>query len=257
MHFRPSARLRPDQLIVVEDDEVTRLAIVTYFSANGFEVREAGGLAECMAHLRRRPTDLIFLDVRLPDGSGMELAREIRATSQAGIIFVTELNDTIDRIIAFELGGDDFVSKPVDLRELLARAHALLRRLRASADLARQTVTQFGTWLLDLTRRELLDGDGRPLHLTRGEFDLLAALVEADGRPLSRDYLAEVVSNRGSGEVNPRTVDTLIARLRHKLVTPQSSPSLPAIITVSGMGYRLGTCQPQPKRAPGHPPRGT
>lgn len=229
---------RRDRLIVVEDDPVTRSMIARYFADHGFEVEEAATGAECRWALKRLSADLVFIDIQLPDGDGFDLAREIRATSAVGIIFVTQKDNEIDRILGLELAGDDYVTKPVKLRELLARARSLLRRRNLEQDAARdRTVVAFGSWLLDQTRRELATRDGVPIRVTRGEFDLLAALVQANGRPLSRDYLIEVISNRET-EVGDRSVDALVARLRRKLQPPAGGQ--PIIITVTGVGYKLG-----------------
>jgi two-component system torCAD operon response regulator TorR len=230
--------VRRDRLIVVEDDPVTRSMIARYFADQGFEVEEAATGAECRRALKRSPADLVFIDIQLPDGDGFDLAREIRAASAIGIIFVTQKDSEVDRILGLELAGDDYVTKPVNLRELLARARSLLRRRSMDRDADRHNpVIGFESWLLDQTRRELTMRDGTPVRVTRGEFDLLAALVQANGRPLSRDYLVEVVSNRDT-EVGDRTVDALVARLRRKLQTPEGGP--PVIVTVTGVGYKLG-----------------
>jgi two-component system torCAD operon response regulator TorR len=227
-----------DRLIVVEDDPVTRSMIARYFLDEGFEVEEAATGGECRRALKRRGADLVFVDIQLPDGDGFDLAREIRAASAVGIIFVTQKDSEVDRVLGLELAGDDYVTKPVKLRELLARARALLRRRALDRNAAQsQTVVAFGAWLIDKTRRELTTLEGVNVRLTRAEFDLLAALVEANGRPLTRDYLSEVVSNRDT-EVGERTVDALIARLRRKL--NPSPGGQPLIVTVTGIGYKLG-----------------
>ena len=205
--LRPAGR---ERLIVVEDDPVTRTMLVGYFNENNFDVVGAGSCAECRQALRTR-TDLVFLDVQLPDGDGFDLAKEIQATSNAGIIFVTRRDTDVDRILGLEIAGDHYVTKPINLRDLLARARSVLRRRSIDRKAARNhNSIAFGDWIIDLTRRELLGSDGKPVALTRAEFDLLAALVGADGRPLSRDYLIEVVSNR-QAEVDIRTVDALVA----------------------------------------------
>jgi two-component system torCAD operon response regulator TorR len=225
-------------LVVVEDDPVTRSMIARYFTDEGFEVEEAATGAACRRALKRRAANLVFIDIQLPDGDGFDLAREIRAESAVGIIFVTQKDSEIDKVLGLELAGDDYVTKPVKLRELLARARALLRRRALDSNSTQnQTVVTFGAWRLDKTRRELTTLEGALVRLTRAEFDLLAALVEANRRPLSRDYLREVVSNR-EAEVGERTVDALIARLRRKLKPPPGGPSL--IVTVTGIGYKLG-----------------
>jgi two-component system, OmpR family, torCAD operon response regulator TorR len=223
-----------ERLIVVEGDPVTRTMLADYFRENGFEVVAAASCAECRLALRHR-TDLVFLDVQLPDGDGFELAREIQASGDAGIIFVTRRDADADRILGLEIAGDHYVTKPINLRELLARARSVLRRRAIDHRTARTHHSiVFGEWIIDLTRRELLGSDGKPVALTRAEFDLLAALVSAGGRPLDRDYLIEVVSNR-QVDVDVRTVDALVARLRRKL----GGGAAPVIATVTGVGYRL------------------
>src|SRR5262249_50411708 len=160
----------------------------------------------------------LFVDIQLPDGDGIELAQEIRAASPVGIIFVTRRTSDADRIRGLEAAGDHYVTKPIDLRDLLARSRSLLRRRTIDTPAAANGSTlRLRDWTTDLARRELFAPDEAQISLTRGEFDLRAALVDARGRPLSRDYLIEVVSNRHA-EVDIRTVDALVARLRRKLV---------------------------------------
>ncbi|SEC10982.1 two-component system, OmpR family, torCAD operon response regulator TorR [Rhizobiales bacterium GAS191] len=229
--------VRRERLVVVEDDPVTRAMIAGYFTDHGFAVEEAASGAECRQALRRRKADLVFVDVQLPDCDGFDLAKEVRAKSDTGIIFVTRRDSEIDRILGLELAGDHYVTKPVNLRDLLARARSVLRRKAVDREAARQrSVVTFGCWMLDLVRRELMTVDGTPVQLTRAEFDLLAAIVDADGRPLARDYLIEVISNRRR-DVDVRTVDALVVRLRRKLV---GSGEQPVIVTLTGIGYKLG-----------------
>lgn len=226
-----------ERLVIVEDDPVTRAVIAGYFIDQGFEVEETESLAEARRLVRRFKPDLVFIDVVLPDGDGFELARELQLVSDAGIIFVTHRDADVDRIVGLELAGDHYVGKPVDLRDLLARARSLLRRRNIERDTARRNiVATFGPFYMDLRRRELATINGEPIRLTRGEFDLLAALVESDGYPLTRDYLIEVVSNRYTS-VDARSVDALIARLRKKL---GDAGKTGIIVTVSKTGYKLG-----------------
>lgn len=228
-----------DTLMVVEDDPVTRSMIAGYFTREGFNVLQAASASECRGLARSRKVDLIFLDIQLPDGSGLALAQEIRVASPVGIIFVTQQDSETDRIIGLELAADDYVTKPVNLRELLARSRALLRRRALERGSPRRSsIVSMGPLLLDFTRRELALRNGEPIRLTRAEFDLLAALIEADGRPLERDYLIEVVSNRDqAGDL--RTVDSLVARLRRKM-GPAHESGADIILTVPGIGYKLG-----------------
>lgn len=226
-----------ERLVIVEDDPVTRTVISGYFVDQGFLVEETETIAQARQTVRRFKPDLIFIDVVLPDGDGFELARELQAVSDAGIIFVTQRDADIDRIVGLELAGDHYVGKPVDLRDLLARARSLLRRRKIERDMARRNITvTFGPFNMDLRRRELATINGDPIRLTRGEFDLLAALVESEGHPLTRDYLIEVVSNRDTS-VDARSVDALVARLRKKL---GDTGKAGLIRTVSGTGYKLG-----------------
>ncbi len=226
-----------ERTVIVEDDPITRTMLVRYFAQQGYEAEAAAGIVEARRALRRRPADVLLLDIVLPDGDGVAFAREIRRDSAVGIIFVTNRNRDADRIQGLEAAGDDYVTKPINLRELLARVRALCRRLALDRKFAPDdTILAFDNWLIDLKRRELAERDGRVLRLTRGEFDLLAALILARGEAVTRDYLVEVVSNRAV-KVTPRTVDALVARLRRKLELASSGPC--PIRTVTGTGYRL------------------
>jgi two-component system, OmpR family, torCAD operon response regulator TorR len=225
------------RLLVIEDDPITRTMIATYFAREGYQVDAVGSIAAAQAAWHRHQADLLLVDIHLPDGDGLAFAQAIRRFSAAGIIFVTSRDSDRDRVLGLELVGDDYVTKPLNLRELLARARSLLRRRDLDAKLVpERTAIRFGRWLIDLTRRELAECNGGVVRLTRGEFDLLAALVTSRGRTVTRDYLVEVISNRG-GDGSERSVDALIARLRRKL---ESDPHAPTLIrTVPGSGYRL------------------
>ncbi len=227
----------PRTILLVEDELATRTLISRYISDAGFVVLEAANAADFRRILRsRKPIDLVLLDLRLPDADGMDLARELRQTSQAGLIFVTSVNDEIDRVLGLELGADDYVTKPIAMRELLARIRSTLRRVAPAGEAPRSpTMRMLGPWEIDLFRREARDNGGGVVQLTRAEFDLLAVLVEADGRSVARDLLLDVVSNR-SEEVSDRTVDTLISRLRSKLESDPKQPTL--LLTDRGVGYR-------------------
>ncbi|WP_309500869.1 MULTISPECIES: response regulator transcription factor [Bradyrhizobium] len=230
------APTRRQQLMVLEDDPVTGQMIAAYFSEHAFDVTVVDSCKRCRELLRNRAPDLLFVDIQLPDGDGIELAQEIRAASQVGIIFVTRRNSDADRIRGLEAAGDHYVTKPIDLRDLLARSRSLLRRRTSDgpAPAAASTI-RFRDWTIDLVRRELTAPEDMQINLTRGEFDLLAALVDARGRALTREYLIEVISNRHA-EVDIRTVDALVARLRRKLI---SRSERPVIATVTGVGYKL------------------
>ncbi|MBR9971063.1 response regulator transcription factor [Magnetospirillum sulfuroxidans] len=226
------------RLIVLDDDPITRSMIARYFATESFLVQEAASASECRILLRQSTPDLIFVDIHLPDANGIAFAQEIRASSSVGLIFVTQRDCEIDRVVGLESAGDDYVIKPVNLRELMARSRALLRRrMLDRAPAGHCSVVTFGDYVMDMTRRELALRSGAQVQLTRGEFDLLAALVDAKGRALYRDFLAEVVSSR-TEMGDARTVDSLIARLRRKL--KQGGDLGDAIVTVTGIGYRFG-----------------
>ena len=224
-------------IILVEDEVSTRALLSAYLRTEGFKIVDVGNGEAFWRAFDSHDADLVILDINLPDTDGLSLARQIRARSDAGIIFSTVRNDDIDRVLGLEVGGDDYVTKPLNLRELLARIRAVLRRRSVAQQLVNRTVRKLGPWYVDLTRREITDEHGVPLRLTRGEFDLLAAMVAAGCRPVSRDYLLDVVSQR-SAEIGERSVDTIISRLRRKLESDRTKPQL--IVTRHGYGYQLG-----------------
>ena len=227
-----------ERILVVEDDPITQTMLAQYLRDSGYAVRVSGSLAQARDTLRTAPADVLLLDINLPDGDGFSFARELRQHSTIGIVFVTQRTGECDRILGLESAGDDYITKPVRLRELLARVRALLRRQRLYRAVSPvDTVLTFDRWLIDLRRRELALLGGNVLSLTPRELDLLAALAMARGAPLTREYLLEIVSKRGH-TVDARTVDTLIARLRHKMSSFSTATRCP-ITTVVGVGYRL------------------
>jgi two-component system, OmpR family, torCAD operon response regulator TorR len=218
------------RIIVVEDEPLTRATYAKSLTAEGHLVRMASDAFACRAALRAAPADLILLDLGLPGLDGLTFARELRDRDDIGVIVVTSREDADTRIAALDEGADDYVIKPVHLGELAARVRILLRRRSQS----RGRRYRLGSWLVDLSRRTILGDDGRTVTLTRGEFDLLGRLVEADGKIVSRELLSEAI-NRGAPDRDPRSVDALVSRLRRKLDGPD--PSL--IATVAGFGYRI------------------
>jgi len=217
----------PAPILLIEDDPAQRLLLAAYVRQAGFRVEEAGTLAEGRAHAAGHPS-LVLLDLNLPDGDGLELAREL---IHRAIPVLVVTSRPCDRLRALELGVDDFVEKPYDPRELLARIQNLLRRCGEPTPQPRP----IGAFHLDAPGRRLLDGQGSEVPLTRGEFDLLAALLEARGRVLSRVDLSEIISPYGE-TVCSRSVDVLVSRLRRKLADDPRRPAL--LQTVPGVGYR-------------------
>lgn len=226
----------PHHVLVVEDDITTRVTLAAYLRREGFLVTEAADGASMRKILAGQTVNVILLDIMLPDNDGLTLLREIRASSNIGVIFVTGKSEDIDRIIGLEMGADDYVTKPFNTRELLARVKTLLRRLDSSAPatVTPSSARYFAGWELDTVRRRLTSPDGRILKLTRAEFDLLVALVNNPERVMSRDALLDHVSSRNWSPYD-RTIDVLIGRLRKKIEPDPTNPQI--IITEHGIGY--------------------
>lgn len=224
-------------VLVVEDEPVTRRLLVEYLECAGYRVSSAGGGDAMRAVLRDDPVDLVLLDVELPGEDGFDLASSVRAASGVGIIFVTRRADVIDRVVGLEVGGDDYIVKPPDMRELVARVKAVLRRRVPSlADPAR-ALQRFAGWSLDRERRSLLSPRGEVLALTLGEMTILTALLEAHGRIVPRGELVKALQGAGA-DGNPRSVDVLVHRLRRKL--GEGGSTVPRVVlTVHNVGYRI------------------
>ncbi|ABD87431.1 response regulator [Rhodopseudomonas palustris] len=224
-------------LVVVDDEPVARESLAAYLEREGFRVTMAEDIRGLRGVLEHQKVDLVLLDIRLPGQDGLSFLRELRSRSNLPVIFVTGRVDEIDRVLGLELGADDYVTKPFGHRELLARVRTLLRRTSESYRLEHNNLARhFAGWTLDLSQRCLTDAHGEDVRLTRGEFDILAALVRRPGQVLSRDALLDESVHR-DGAPNDRTVDVLIARLRRKIETDPAIPRL--IITEHGLGYRF------------------
>ncbi|MGE0242101.1 MAG: two-component system response regulator TorR [Parvibaculaceae bacterium] len=222
-------------IVIVEDDPVTRAKLAAYFAAVGYRVSEAEDGEGMRDILAADPADLLMIDIQLPGEDGLQLTREQRARSEAGIILVTGRTDTVDRIVGLELGADDYVTKPFDQRELLARVKNLLRRVqRASGPGEARSVRKFLGWTLDLGSRTLHDGAGEFVDLTRAEFKALALLSANPGKVLSRDRLLHEMAHR-DWDPSDRTVDVVVRRLRRKLGDDSRHPRI--IVTSHGEGY--------------------
>ncbi|AEV38438.1 two component transcriptional regulator, winged helix family [Pseudovibrio sp. FO-BEG1] len=223
-------------ILVVDDDLTSRVALSGYFETEGYRVSEAEDGAQMRSVFAGGDVDLIMLDIRLPDDDGLTLLKEVRKQSDVGIIMVTGRTDEVDRIVALEMEADDYVIKPFNPRELLARSKNLLRRVKAARVpvVADERVLSFAGWSLDLDKRGLQSPEGEDVRLTRGEFELLSALVENKGRVLTRDNLLDHLNHR-EWDPSDRTVDVLIGRLRRKIEVNPKDPSL--IRTVHGVGY--------------------
>ncbi|MES0870817.1 response regulator [Pseudovibrio sp. SCP19] len=227
--------IRKTRILVVEDEAISRKKLVAYLQTEGFDVLEAADAGQMHQALEEFTIDLVLLDINLPDDDGINLARALRAQSDIGIILVTGRTDEIDRIIGIEVGADDYITKPYNPRELLARVKALLRRsgqVQPSKDEAH--AHRFGRWTLNLMKRELIAEGEEGVALTRGEFQLLNTFTSKPGTVLSRDYLMDHISHR-SWSPNDRSIDVLVGRLRKILEDNPRKPTM--ILTSHGEGY--------------------
>lgn len=234
--------MHPEQqkrILVVDDDEDIRDLLKEYLEKNGFLVVTAADGQQMRLYWPHERLDLIVLDIMMPGDDGFTLCKEVRARSRIPIIMLTAGSDETDRIIGLELGADDYVGKPFNPRELLARIKAVLRRYDESPEpsaVDHHQRLRFGDWLLDLTNRELTDPDGERHSLNGADFNLLRLFVSRPGEVLSRDDLSHELRGRDSSPFD-RSIDVQISRLRNRLRDDGKSPQL--IKTVRGAGYIL------------------
>ncbi|MGT2435156.1 response regulator [Bradyrhizobium betae] len=221
-------------VLVVEDDRQTRDLISRYLRDHSFAVSAVTNGKEMDRYLSHNRVDLIVLDLMLPGEDGLSLCRRLRAGSSTPIIILTAKGEDLDRILGLEMGADDYLPKPFNPRELLARINAVLRRqssgLAAGSAATRLT---FQGWIVDLRMRELRDPEGAQVPLTSAEFDLLQAFCERAGRILTRDSLLNMTRGRPGGGFG-RSIDVLVSRLRRKLDRAEGSS---VIRTVRTGGY--------------------
>jgi len=227
---------RPISILVVDDDADLRRLLGAYLSREGFEVAGVEDGAGMDAWLERNKADLLILDLMLPGEDGLSLARRLRRISQVPIIMLSARGDDVDRIVGLEVGADDYLAKPFNPRELLARIRAVLRRQGAQEgpeSEPEEGVITFGPYRLDVQRHQL-ERDGQPVPLTGGELDLLQALAERPNRVLDRDRLLSLLKGYERSPFD-RSVDVQIARLRAKIEPDTKRPRY--IRTVWGKGY--------------------
>jgi two-component system phosphate regulon response regulator OmpR len=237
------------RLLVVDDDAAVRDLLVEYLGDQGFEVRAVGDGASMRAAIEEELPDLVLLDLRLPGEDGLTLARRLRETVDVGIVMVTASGDVIDRVVGLEMGADDYIAKPFDPRELLARVRSVLRRLQARAPEVALTGaaapapvferprTRFGRCEIDLEARRMFDlsAGGEEVTITAMEYDLVRVFLANPNRVLSRDQLLMHTRNR-EWEPFDRSIDIRIGRLRRKIEPdPKAEPR--CIRTVRNGGY--------------------
>lgn len=230
------------RLLVVDDDTGLRETLADFFEMEGYKVLQAANVSAARRLWIEAQPDLLLLDINMPGGDGLTFAAEMRAKSPVPIIILSGKGAMVDRVVGLEVGADDYLAKPFELRELLARVRAVLRRARAahspaSAGSEQQArVARFSAFTLDPARRSLMATSGAPVDLTGAEFNLLAAFVERGARVMSRDAIADLI-RKDDWDGFDRSIDTLVSRLRKKLGAHVDAAQL--IQTVRGEGYVL------------------
>ncbi|TKW67364.1 MAG: response regulator [Paracoccus denitrificans] len=226
------------EILVVDDDSEIRSLLARYLASQAFRVRSAASRREFETQLAQGLPDLVVLDVLLPDGSGLEICRDLSGQHpQLPVIMLTALKEDVDRIIGLEIGADDYLGKPFNPRELVARIKAVLRRRAPAGDAAAEPMRRyrFAGCTVDIERRQVLARDGSEVDLTGAEFDLLKVFLERPGRVLSRDQLLDLTQGRNRDPFD-RSVDVLVSRLRRKLGEKLDEP---AFKTIRNGGYQL------------------
>ena len=228
-----------DRILIVDDDPEIRRLLVDYLERNGFDAVAARDGREMGQALERHAIDLVVLDLMLPDADGLALCRDLRSKSNLPVLMLTARGEETDRIVGIEMGADDYLVKPFNPRELLARIKTILRRTRALPPNLRpepQRCLVFAGWKLDTATRALTAPDGVATPLSGGEFRLLRVMLDHPNRVLNRDQLMEMIHGRES-EPFDRAIDVQVSRLRQRLRDDSREPQL--IKTVRGEGYVL------------------
>lgn len=230
-------------ILVVDDDREIRDLLGKFLEKQSFRVTVARDAREARKLWPLGRYHLVVLDLMMPGESGLDFARWLRSQSEVPIVILTAMGEETDRIVGLELGADDYVAKPFNPRELLARIRAVLRRATADSSTGGAQeppakVIRFSGWVLEPARRRLLNPQGAEVPLTGGEYELLVALVERPNRVLTRDMLMDLLRGRQAGPFD-RAIDVAVSRLRRKLEDDGRNPQL--IKTVRGGGYVLAT----------------
>jgi len=221
------------RLLVVDDDAELRELAQAYLTQQGFDVETVADGARMDAALATHAYDLIILDLMLPGEDGLSIAKRLKGQRDVPIIIVSAQGEDVDRIVGLEIGADDYIAKPFNPRELLARIRAVLRRAQSRPVVEAETVTRFGPFELDLNAHRLTR-DGKPVPLTSGEFDLLVILVAHPNKVLDRDRLLDLLTGAERSPFD-RSIDVRVTRLRGKI---EQNPSEPVYIkTIWGKGY--------------------
>jgi two-component system OmpR family response regulator len=226
-------------LLIVDDDLEVLALLKKFFMQHGYAVETVAGGTELWAAMERHPADLIILDLMLPGENGLLLCQRLRQQYATPVIMLTAMGELSDRVVGLEMGADDYLSKPFDARELLARVRAVLRRAgerRPVLGESARPLIRFAGWLLDVTRRELRSPDEVMIPLSSGEFDLLLVFVEHPQRVLTREQLLNLARGQ-SHDAFDRSIDVQVSRLRRKLEFDTKRPAM--IRTVRNGGYQF------------------
>ena len=227
----------PDRILLVDDEKALREPLAAYLGKQGFAVREAESAAKARSMLQDEPADLVLLDIMMPGEDGLSLCRHLVETRSLPVILLTARGEATDRIVGLEIGADDYVVKPFEPRELVARIRSVLRRsARAEAVPAIERDYMFEGWRLDPLKRRLTDPEGAVVAISSAEFRLLKAFLDHPRQVLDRDRLLDMVQGR-EAHLFDRSVDNAISRLRRKVEPDRADPQL--ILTVRGGGYML------------------
>lgn len=239
------------KILVVDDEPEIRRLLRTCFEREGYAVAEAADAAATRAALNEGIVSLVTLDLALGQEDGLSLAREIRAKHDVPIVMVSGKGDTVDRIVGLEIGADDYISKPFNLREVLARVRSVLRRHDGGNRAAAMTsspaheIYEFGGWSLDATSRELKDEKGVSRELTTAEFNLLEMFARRPHRALTRDEIMDILKGHDYSPLD-RSIDALVSRVRRKI--DNGSSTSPKIKSIRGIGYMF-TCDVRRRKA--------
>ena len=227
----------PIRILVVDDEPALREPLADYLVRQGFVVTQAGTAAEARSRLLETGCDLVLLDIMMPGEDGLSLCRHLVEAKRLPVIFITAKGESTDRIVGLEIGADDYVVKPFDPRELVARIRSVLRRAsKQSSEVSDAIVYDFEGWQLDPLKRRLTDAEGAVVAISSAEFRLLLAFLDHPRQVLDRDRLLDMVQGR-EAHLFDRAVDNQISRLRRKIEVDSRNPQL--IQTVWGGGYML------------------
>lgn len=225
------------EILLVDDETALREPLAAYLAKQGFVVTQAGSAAEARGRIASANYDMVLLDIMMPGEDGLSLCRHLAETKRMPVIFITAKGESTDRIVGLEIGGDDYVVKPFDPRELVARIRSVLRRAgRIPVEAGEAVVYEFENWRLDPLKRRLIDPEGAVVAISSAEFRLLLAFLDHPRQVLDRDRLLDMVQGR-EAHLFDRAVDNQISRLRRKIEPDSRNPQL--IQTVWGGGYML------------------